>query len=213
MPLPTNPGARRGRPKDLAKREALLDATRSLLLTQGLAVTTESIIEQAGVSKATLYANFSDKQALIEAVLSREAERIHPDTADLNDDEISLEATLLAFGIRYLSFVNERRLSGWSRLIIQASELSPDLARRLFVAGPGRGYAELAKIIARAIETGKLTVDSPQAAAGDLRGLWLGFVGVEINLYVRSPLQPDEIEERARRGVDIFMRLYGNRVC
>lgn len=178
-----------------------------------MGVTTESVLEKAGVSKATLYANFLDKQALIEAVLSREAERIHLDKTDYDGGDLSLEPTLRAFGIRYLTFINERRLYGWDRLIVEASEISPDLAQRLFFAGPGRGYAELTAIISKAVEAGQLVIESPHAAAGDLRGLWLGFVGVEINLRVRPPLNPHEIEERAQRGVCLFMRLYGKRAC
>ncbi len=61
----------KGRPKDPLKTQAILQAARKLFLEQGLEVTTAEIARVAGVAKATLYANFSDKEHLIEAVLRR----------------------------------------------------------------------------------------------------------------------------------------------
>ena len=58
----------RGRPKDDSKRVALLDAARALFLSRGPEVTMEEIAATAGVAKATLYAKFTDKESLVEAV-------------------------------------------------------------------------------------------------------------------------------------------------
>lgn len=60
----------KGRPK-IVENQAILQAARKLFLEQGLEVTTAEIARVAGVAKATLYANFSDKEHLIEAVLRR----------------------------------------------------------------------------------------------------------------------------------------------
>ncbi len=64
----------KGRPKDPLKTQAILQAARKLFLEQGLEVTTAEIARVAGVAKATLYANFSDKEHLIEAVLRQESD-------------------------------------------------------------------------------------------------------------------------------------------
>src|SRR3546814_20076088 len=64
----------RGRPKDDAKKTALLDAARSLLLARGPDVTIDEIAASAGIAKATVYANFAGKNALIEAVIRRESD-------------------------------------------------------------------------------------------------------------------------------------------
>ena len=42
-------------------------------------VTTGDVAAAAGVAKATLYANFKDKDELIEAVISRESEHVVAD--------------------------------------------------------------------------------------------------------------------------------------
>lgn len=51
---------RRGRPRDPAKREALLEAARKLFLELGAdAVTVDQVIAGAKVSRATYYNNFA----------------------------------------------------------------------------------------------------------------------------------------------------------
>ena len=67
----------RGRPKDEAKAEAILDAGWSLFLERGVgAVSIESIAARAAVSKMTVYKHFSDKHALFEQAVLREMRRI-----------------------------------------------------------------------------------------------------------------------------------------
>src|ERR1700719_3234233 len=58
-----------GRPRDLAKREAIMDAAYALFLERGITATTmDAVGERASVSKITVYANFRDKTALVSAV-------------------------------------------------------------------------------------------------------------------------------------------------
>ncbi len=76
----------KGRPKDPLKTQAILQAARKLFLEQGLEVTTAEIARVAGVAKATLYANFSDKEHLIEAVLRRN--RISPSATMISPSAI-----------------------------------------------------------------------------------------------------------------------------
>ncbi len=76
----------KGRPKNPLKTQAILQAARKLFLEQGLEVTTAEIARVAGVAKATLYANFSDKEHLIEAVLRRN--RISPSATMISPSAI-----------------------------------------------------------------------------------------------------------------------------
>ncbi len=76
----------KGRPKDPLKTQAILQAARKLFLEQGTEVTTAEIARVAGVAKATLYANFSDKEHLIEAVLRRN--RISPSATMISPSAI-----------------------------------------------------------------------------------------------------------------------------
>ena len=54
-----------GRPKDLGKRAAILEAAKSLFVDQGYnGVSMDSIAAQACVSKLTVYSHFGDKETL-----------------------------------------------------------------------------------------------------------------------------------------------------
>lgn len=200
--------ATRGRPRDSGKREALLDAARELFLKHGYDVSTDAVAARAKVAKATLYANFSDKEALLEAVLRRESDRTVTDEQFSASLELDLDAALVEFGIRYLRFVNDRQLSGWDRLLISAVENHPKMPQRFFAAGPGRGRNVLAEILAAGVKRDELAADDTTEAAGDLIGLWMGFTSLEVNLGARKPLKPAEIRSRVVRGVKLFMRIY-----
>lgn len=199
----------RGRPKDAAKREAVLDAARDLFLAQGADATMDGIAAKAGVAKATLYANFADKGALAAAVLSREVERsfVVDDTNDRSD--ASFEDRLIAFGIRYLTFMNGRQVSRWNSLIASSGELHSELPGKLFAAGPGRLQALLAELIEQGRACGEVIVDDSAELAGNLTGLWLGFEGLKISLLAREPYDAEEIRNRAIKGVRLFLRLHG----
>ncbi len=52
-----------GRPKDLGKRAAILEAAKVLFIEQGYTgVSMDAIAAQAGVSKLTVYSHFGDKE-------------------------------------------------------------------------------------------------------------------------------------------------------
>ena len=191
------------------KREALLDAARELLLDQGPDVSMDAIAAKARVAKATLYAKFADKKAIVEAVLRRESDRTITDEQLAESLSMELEEALAAFGMRYMAFINERQLRGWDRLIATMSMRHPDISRRFFDLGPGRGQAHLVTIIESGMANGRINPGSAVQAADDLVGLWLGFTAVEINLLAREPMSASELNERVKRGIALFMRLHG----
>lgn len=119
----------KGRPKDPLKTQAILQAARKLFLEQGLEVTTAEIARVAGVAKATLYANFSDKEHLIEAVLRQESDLTISDHDFAQRHHLPLIEVLTAFGYRFVRFINQRELTGWDRLI--ASAASSSIKRRI----------------------------------------------------------------------------------
>ncbi len=172
----------KGRPKDPLKTQAILQAARKLFLEQGLEVTTAEIARVAGVAKATLYANFSDKEHLIEAVLRQESDLTISDHDFAQRHHLPLIEVLTAFGYRFVRFINQRELTGWDRLIASAAVRHPDLPGRFYAAGPGRAQQMLEAIIAEAIEAGTLRACDPQEAADELAGLWLGMTSLALNL-------------------------------
>jgi TetR/AcrR family transcriptional repressor of mexJK operon len=204
------PPRRRGRPIDPAKRIAILAAGRRLFLAKGYeAVTMEEIAQRSKVSKATVYANFADRSALLEAVIRKESERVVGENSLPEEVGVDLRTKLERFGLRLLIFLTDPERLNFDRLLAGAAQRYPNLAARFFKAGPGRGRATLARLIESGVEEGKLTVEDPFAAAGDLIGLWQGFLRVEVTLRYRGPPGQRELRARVARGVQLFIQLYG----
>jgi TetR/AcrR family transcriptional repressor of mexJK operon len=194
---------------DPSRRAALLAAARRLFLDRGYdAVTMGEIARQARVAKATLYANFPERSALLEAVIRAESRRILGDEYLARRRGLAFEATLRRVGVRVLSFLTDPQRIRLERLIAGAAEQYPELATRFFEAGPGRGRAILTQLIAAGAHEGAIEVEDPGAAAGDLLGLWQGYLRIETVLRYRR-IGPAEVRARAARGVRLFLRLYG----
>lgn len=71
----TDPTTRRERARPLApeeRREAIMVATRPLLLAHGHATTTRLVAEAAGIAEGTVFRVFASKDELFDAVLQRE---------------------------------------------------------------------------------------------------------------------------------------------
>ncbi len=204
------PAVLRGRPRDPAKRQALLDAARKLFLLHGVdGVTIDEIIAAAGVSRSTFYSNFEHKDALFTAVIKERSQQIATDewvNTSLSGD---FEASVIAFGERLLKFVGEPETFALERLLGHAAQTDPGHAAMFFNAGPGRARNILTLIIVKAQEQGVVRRTDPQQAANDLMGLWHGFWRLEM-VYGGQPA-PDERERSrlARHGVHQFLKLYG----
>ena len=199
----------RGRPKDPAKCDAVLDAARALFLERGVGgVSLDTVIAAAGVSKATFYANFADRAALVEAVILRQSEQIVPETGAFAEGG-DLAEDLTAFGIRLLELLTHADIMGFERLIATASRIHADAPRRFFDAGPGRSRSALAARLARAVAAGELNIDDPVLAADDLVGLWQGMMRIELAVGLCPTPSPEAIRQRVDRGVRLFLRLYG----
>lgn len=83
-----------------ARRASLLDAADAVFTAHGITAPLELIIEHAGVGRATLYRNFPDRAALIQALLLRTVDRIEQHTAELGERDDALFELLDAMAAR-----------------------------------------------------------------------------------------------------------------
>ena len=211
-PQGTGPGQprSRGRPRDPAKREAILDAARRLFLAHGADATPlDAVIGAAGVSRANFYANFHDRSQLLEALIRRESERIVGEAAPEDLEAGSLEAAFVAFGERLLRLLADPDMVGFERVIAAAVGSHPELPGRFYEAGPGRAHRRLAQLVAKGVRSGQLEVEDADAAAEDLMGLWQGMMRVQLTMGSAPTPDGAARRRRAERGVALFMRLYG----
>lgn len=199
----------RGRPRDLAKREKILAAARRLFLDFGPApISMEQIAAEADVAKATLYANFKDKTALLTEIVKRESEKLVANDFARVHHAAGVEEALRRFGKQLLGFLSDPEMLAMERLAAASRAYAPTSTQAFFEAGVGRAMAVLRGLIADGNASGLLDAPDLGRASEDLIGLWEGMLRVEMNFRARPRLSQDEIGHRAARGVAQFMRLY-----
>ena len=98
-----------GRPKDPAKRRAILEAAKSLFLRNGYdGSSMDAIAAEAGVSKLTVYSHFTDKETLFSAAIKAKCEEQLPELLFELPDNVPLESQLLEIARGFLALVNSR---------------------------------------------------------------------------------------------------------
>jgi TetR/AcrR family transcriptional regulator, mexJK operon transcriptional repressor len=199
-----------GRPKNLEKREAILDAAERLFAERGFdGVAIEAIAAASCVSKVTIYSNFGDKGAIFEEIVKRETERLAHDIADVGSNGTTLQDRLTRFGVTLVATFSQPCHIALDKSVGLAAQNNPGLAARFFAAGPGRVRDLLAQILADAAAKGEITVEDPRAAAEDLLSLWLGFRTIERRFLVGKAMTQDEYQSRVSRSVAMFLRGMG----
>ena len=100
------PRQKPGRPKDLEKKQAVLDAAKCLFLSQGYDATSmDAIAQSAGVSKLTLYSHFNDKDTLFSHAVRSHCETQMPSELFNYKPEQSIEQQLRNIAYAVVSLI------------------------------------------------------------------------------------------------------------
>ncbi len=216
MTEPRRKPAGPGRPKDLEKRQAILDAAKRLFPLHGYdGISMDAIAAEAGVSKLTVYSHFSDKDTLFkEAIKAKCEEQLPRDRFDLGSGNRPIRERLIDLGMAFRALVNSSEAVAMYRtMAAQAAggNGSSKLAQLFFEAGPRRTLDEFESLLARADAGGALRVPDPVVAAEHFFCLIKGLCHMRVLIGCCEP--PGEAETRAHveRAVDFFLLAYGAR--
>ena len=165
----------------------------------------------AGVSKGTLYAYFTSKDELFEAIIRAEyaqsAERLC--TFKREGDARSM---LTDFGVRLILRMSEpSHMSLAQRVVIAAVEKFPNIGRtflnraRSSAPPPPRGN----ELQPSGGGPGALTIPDPERAAWQFVDLCQSYVYKRLLFGVVESLSPEDIEASVKAGVEVFSRAYG----
>jgi TetR/AcrR family transcriptional regulator, mexJK operon transcriptional repressor len=208
QPASASRHGRSGRPKDIAKRAAIIAAAKRLFASMPFEMATmEAVAARAGVSKMTVYSHFQDKETLFETIVSATSEQMIG-ALGAPDGDGDLRERLIAVGRTFLGVILGSDICTMAHTLPGALRSNRSLAERFYAAGPGRVRAALAAIIAAAVGRGELSVDDADRAADDLVSLWEGGQPARIAFGLVQPASAAEIERRALRGTDVFLRAY-----
>lgn len=97
-----------------ARRTLLLDAADAVFGEHGITAPLDLVVERAGVGRATLYRNFPDRTALIEALLQRTVEKIELHLQELGERDDALFELIIGMAKR---IVHSPALSDYWRAV------------------------------------------------------------------------------------------------
>ncbi|MBJ9863597.1 TetR/AcrR family transcriptional regulator [Citrobacter amalonaticus] len=141
------------------KTSVVLKAATSVFLTHGFsAATTDMIQRKASVSKATLYACFSNKEAMFAAVIEQECAKMASTIKEIQISTGDLSMTLTKIGISYLNIVLAPSGLALFRVVSAEAPRFPDLGRRFYLAGPRTVSTLVAEHIKKAMENHQIDV-------------------------------------------------------
>ena len=198
-----------GRPKDLAKRQAILDAAKTLFLTKGYANTSmDAVAAQAGVSKLTVYSHFNDKETLFSAAVVAKCEEQLPSLFFELPEGVAVQTVLLNIARGFHQLINSDESVNLHRLIMALGSQDPKLSLIFFEAGPQRMLHGMERLLARINESGVLSIDIPRNAAEHFFCLLKGAANFRLLYGCGEPLTGDAAESHVQEVVGLFMRAY-----
>lgn len=201
-----------GRPKDLVKRAAILDAAERMFLRYGFEGTSmDQIANEAGVSKLTVYSHFGDKDKLFAEAARSYCEQQMPTSVFDPAPGMPLRERLLQVAEAFFAMVSSPEAISGHRLLCTPQVAGKPLTRLFWEAGPARIQRAFAELLQQRVAAGELEIpDLPRAAAQF-------FVLVKGEPHLRMVIDccdEDFTCAHARRehleaGVDMFLRAYG----
>lgn len=205
---PVAPRPAPGRPKDLAKRAAILDAAQRMFLEHGFeGVSMDQIAALAGVSKLTVYSHFGDKEALFNAAVQSTCDQLVPETLFLADNSAPLREQLLSIGRAFFALVSSEEALATQRIMLSPSTEDP--IRRLFwQAGPARMTTALGNALAPRVASGELQILDMELAAGQFFCLIKGELHNSMMFGLAEPVCAAVAERHVASAVDLFIRAY-----
>ncbi|WP_411852066.1 TetR/AcrR family transcriptional regulator [Stenotrophomonas sp. LGBM10] len=211
---PSKPAAKAagpGRPKDLGKRAAILEAAKALFVEQGYSgVSMDSIAGQAGVSKLTVYSHFGDKETLFTEAVKSTCNEMLPDALFVTDADGVLREQLVGIGRAFFNMITSPAAVAVQR-VMMAPDTDDRIREMFWLAGPQRTSDALAEFLRARTGRGELEITDFQTAALQFFTLIKG----ELHTHMMCGLRPTPAECDADAHVDasvaFFLRAYATR--
>ncbi|HBF28191.1 TetR/AcrR family transcriptional regulator [Rhizobium sp.] len=194
------------------KFELLIATAKKVFLEQGYdRASMDLIATAAGVSKATLYVYFENKEALLFALISQECKHIGLDPLlDLGQSTADIQAALRRIARNFTKlFLSESSLGLYQLVMANASHF-PEITEVFMNAGPRKQQKEVAAFLNQAIHEGSLEIENVDLAVKQFLSLVQGDLPLNWALSMKRPEQ-SEYDALIEGGVRVFLAAYGKK--
>jgi len=192
------------------KYEQVLEGARAVFMADGYeGASVDSIARAAGVSKATLYSYFPDKQHLFLDVAMREC-KAQTDIAIARiessgpPDEVLYDAATRMVRF-FLSDVGRQVY----RIVVAESDRFPEIGQQFYASGPMVVREVLVKYLRGAVARGVLAIDDIELAADQFPELCKARLHTRVILGLQTEFTDAELDRVIRGAVATFLARYG----
>lgn len=201
-----------GRPKDLGKRAAILDAAKRLFPKEGFAgVSMDQIAAEAGVSKLTVYSHFGDKEALFFAAVQAKCDEMLPEDLFTQELKGPLPTQLKAIASAFFALISSDEAISTHRMMITPGNADDPLRKLFWEAGPQRTHDAFGSFLQSRIDAGELDIPDVQRATEQFFSLIKGEMHSRMMCGLCARPARGDVTSHIDATVDMFLRAYGKR--
>jgi TetR/AcrR family transcriptional regulator, mexJK operon transcriptional repressor len=205
MTIISDQGVRRGR-----KFDQVLDGARKIFLRDGFErAAVDDIAREAGVSKATIYAYFPDKQLMFLEVARAECLRQTEAAEAAIDPSLPVRAALTIAAERIAEFQMSEYGQRMFRIVVGEGERFPGLGQQFHETGPGLIHGRLVHHLRHQVVEGRLKIDDLDLAAEQFVQLCKAGVQERLLFGMADMITPEAVNRSVRGAVDMFLARYG----
>ena len=201
-----------GRPKDMEKRAAILEAAKALFIRNAFAGTSmDAVAAEAGVSKLTVYSHFGDKDNLFREVIRARIQDLVPEDIFRYEPQMDVREMLLKIALHHAHLECDVQNVGTFRAILSdCRQGNPRYGKLMWEEGPDRTHGLMERLLQHAVDGGKLDIPNAKRASAQFFSLIKGELLLRRMFGCEDCAQSyaAEIEQTARDGVDMFLRAY-----
>lgn len=213
--LPPSSGTKHsgpGRPKDLGKRVAILNAARSLFFEQGFSrVSMDGIAALAGVSKLTVYSHFGDKETLFTEAVRAQCQQLMPDDLFAHERHGPLRQQLLEIGAAFFAMISSEDAIATHRMMLSPGTGDDHVRKMFWEAGPQRTQQAFASFLSSRVRSGELAIDDLALASTQFFHILKGELLIRMMCGLERTPSDQEVQRHLQASIDLFLRAYARR--
>jgi AcrR family transcriptional regulator len=191
------------------KFDQVIAGAREVFLREGFeGASVDQIARDAGVSKATLYSYFPDKQALFMAVLTSQCQMQSEQAMGIEILQRPVPEALYSIARSFLNFLMSDFSIQVFRVCVAESNRFPELGRAFYDSGPKQVLDQIASYLGSEKVAQELKIDDPYMAADQFLQLCRADMLLRRILNVDTDDSPDKMDRIARETVATFLARY-----
>jgi AcrR family transcriptional regulator len=193
------------------KEQAVLQAATRVFLQHGFsAATTDMIQREAGVSKATVYACYANKQTLFAAVIENECTAFMATVRTIAVENRDVMSTLSKMGRAYLDILLSPDSLALFRTVLAEASRFPALSRHFYQVGPRAAVALFSERLSYFSARHELDLKGcgAELAARIFLGLLRTDSHLELLMHPDAGFSPQQIDAAVNLAVCGFLQLF-----